>query len=55
MIEIVKGISESDTGVEELEKLYDEADLIDEGSGDDLRNVWSNDVKEFYSDRERNG
>ena len=54
MTKLVKGIFESDVGVEALEKIYEEADSTFDGRGEELRSVWSEDVEMFYCDQKQN-
>lgn len=41
--QLVKEISESETGKAALEKLYNEADETEEGRGEILQSIWNND------------
>ena len=54
MIRLVQYISDSDVGLSELEKIYQEADEAGDGKGIVLKNTWENDVAMFYSDQHQN-
>ena len=55
MAQLVQGISESDVGVQELEKIYQEADATVNGRGEALKRIWDEDVEMFFSDQKKNG
>ena len=46
---------ESDTGVSELDKVFEEADATREGRGTTLKNIWNEDVEMFFCDQHKNG
>ena len=54
MIRLVQYISDSDVGLSEQEKIYQEADEAGDGKGIVLKNTWENDVAMFYSDQHQN-
>ena len=54
MIPLVQYISDSDVGLPELEKIYQEADEAGDGKGIVLKNTWENDVEIFYSNQHQN-
>ena len=56
MMQLVKGITESENGQTELKKIYEEADtMVGDGRGAALKHIWSNDVEMFYKDQSRCG
>lgn len=55
MIKLVKCVSDSDVSLSELERIYEDAEVLGEGRGVALKETWESDVECFFSDQRRNG
>ncbi len=54
MVQIVRSIADSDVGMAQLDKIYQEADVTGQGRGTLLKSVWDSDVEMFFAEQMKN-
>ena len=54
MVQLVQSITNSDDGVTQLDKIYQETDICGQGRGTVLKSIWDNDAEMFFGDQKNN-